>query len=147
MSIPAFNEHGVLPEGIHDGAAEEIKARFGTFQGSDRRPALWNRLMEYLQEARNYPLEAILLDGSFVTEVAEPNDIDLIVIVAREHDFRGDLPIGFYNLLAQNRVRRRFGFDIVVVKNATPGMNEACEFFQQVRHRPNLRKGIVRLQL
>jgi len=55
--------------------------------------------------------------------------------------------VGFYNLLAQNRVRRRFGFDIVVAKNGTRTMNEACDFFQQVRHRPDLRKGIVRLKL
>jgi hypothetical protein len=148
MAIPAFTEQGFLPEGIHDAAIEEIKARFGTFQGSDRRPKLWNRLVEYLNEATNYPhIEAFLLDGSFVTEAAEPNDIDLVVVVAQEHDFRADLQLGFYNLLAQNRVRQRFSFDIVVVKNGTRNMSEACEFFQQVRHQPNLRKGIVRLKL
>ena len=104
--------------------------------------------MEYLQEAKNYPaIEGILLDGSFVTEGAEPNDIDLVLIVKGEHDFRAELPVGFYNLLAQNLVRRRYNFDIVVVKNGTQSMKEAVEFFQQVRHRPDLRKGIVRLKV
>ena len=40
-----------------------------------------NRLVEYLSEARNYSsIEAILLDGSFVTSAPEPNDIDLVVV-------------------------------------------------------------------
>lgn len=148
MSIPAFNDHGLLPDGIHDATIEEIKSRFGTFQKSDRRPKLWNRLIEYLSQARNYTyIEVILLDGSFVTEAAEPNDINLVVIMSREHDFTAELPVGFYNLLSQNRVRRWFGFDIVVVKNGTQSMNEASEFFQQVRHHPGLRKGIVRLKV
>ena len=29
MAIPAFNEHGLLPEGIHDCSLEEAQARFG----------------------------------------------------------------------------------------------------------------------
>jgi len=148
MSIPALNDRGLLPEGIHDATIEEIKARFGSFQGSDRRPKLWNALLEYVSEAKNVSvIEAILLDGSFVTATAEPNDIDLVVVLSREHNLKIELPIGFYNLLAQNRVRRRFGFDIVVVKNGTQSMNEACEFFQRVRHQPALRKGIVKLKL
>ena len=118
MSIPAFNDHGLLPEGIHDATIEEIRMRFGTFQGSDRRPKLWNRLLEYINEARRYSaIEAMIIDGSFVTQAAEPNDIDLVLIVSRQHDFTAELQVGFYNLLAQNRVRGRFGFDIVVVKN------------------------------
>ena len=64
-------------------------------------------------------IKELLLDGSFVTGKPEPNDIDIIVVVAFDYNFHSDLPIFEYNLLAQNRVRRRFGFDIVVVKDGS----------------------------
>src|SRR5688572_5444141 len=68
MPIPAFDEHGSLPEGIHDCTLAEAEARFGSFQGSDRRRQLWSRFKEFFQEAKASGLvEAILLDCSFVT--------------------------------------------------------------------------------
>ena len=40
MPIPLLNENGLLPMGIHICILEEIRQRFGRFQGSDRRPHL-----------------------------------------------------------------------------------------------------------
>ena len=34
--IPPFNEHGLLPDRIHDCSLEEAAARFAAFQSSDR---------------------------------------------------------------------------------------------------------------
>jgi hypothetical protein len=109
---------------------------------------LWNGFKAYLVEVKQYSfVEEILIDGSFVTEVSDPNDIDLVVVVSNQQNLATELGIGAYNLIAQNRVRRRFGFDIVVVKNGTESMQQACQFFQQVRQRPGVRKGILRLKL
>jgi len=44
VAIPPFNEHGWLPDGIHDCTLEEVAERCGTFQSSDRRPELYARL-------------------------------------------------------------------------------------------------------
>jgi Family of unknown function (DUF6932) len=52
-------------------------------------------------------VETVIVDGSFVT--AKPNPSDLVLVVATSHDFSADLTPAHYSLLAQRRVRRRFG--------------------------------------
>ena len=146
--IPALNESGLLPEGIHDCNLAEAEARFGRFQGNNRRPQLWNRFVEFMHEAKASGLiEFVIVDGSFVTANASPNDIDLILVVSAQHDFTADLPPQQYNILAQQRVRRRFGFDIVAVKNGTEDLEQAVEFFSQVRQQPGRRKGLLKVTL
>jgi hypothetical protein len=77
MPIPPMDERGLLPLGIHDCTIDEIQARFGSFQGNDRRPQLWAKFTEFLREARASRLVAtVLVDGSFVTAKTDPNDID-----------------------------------------------------------------------
>ncbi len=138
----------MLPEGIHDCTLAEARARFGGFQGSDRRPNLWSRFVEFHDEAKASGIvDEVVLDGSFVTAKPAPNDIDLIVAVIATHDFAADLPPHQYNVLAEKRVQRRFGFDIVVVRNGTENLDEAVQFFSQVRHQPGRRKGLRRLKL
>jgi Family of unknown function (DUF6932) len=134
MPIPAFNEHGWLPEGIHDCTLDEVSSRFGLFQESDQRPRLWAKFVEFLGEVRRTGLvKRVILDGSFVTTRSDPNDIDLLLIVDANHDFSASLRPSQYNLLAQKRVRKRFGFEIVVVKDGSDNLQQAIEFFQQVR--------------
>ena len=146
--IPPFNQDGFLPEGIYDCTMEEAAERFGAFQTSDRRPQLRAKLIEFLGEARASAfVEAVLIDGSFVTSKPDPNDIDIVLVVAANYDFAKDLPPALYNLLAQHRVRTRFGFDIVVVKNGSENLKQAVAFFQQVKQRPGLKKGILRIKL
>lgn len=89
----------------------------------------------------------MLVDGSFVTATPEPNDIDLVLVVASDYDLSADLPPVTYNLRSQHRVRRRFGFDIVVVKYDSENLNQAVAFFQQVKQRPDIKKGILRIKL
>ena len=75
--IPPFNEHGWLPDGIHDCTMDEAGERFGAFQNTDRRPQLWATFADYIGEAKACGLvEVVLVDGSFVTATSEPNDID-----------------------------------------------------------------------
>jgi hypothetical protein len=148
MAIPTFNEHGWLPEGIHDCRLEEVAERFATFQSSERRPQLWEKFVEFMSEAKACGLvEAVLVDGSFVTAKSDPNDIDLVLVVGASHDFAADLPPTHYGVLAQRRVRRRFGFDIVVVKTGTENLEQAAAFFQQVKQQPDVNKGILRISL
>jgi len=89
----------------------------------------------------------ILVDGSFVTAKPDPNDIDLVIVLRASHDFSADLPAAQYDVLAQKRVRRRFGFDILVVKNGSESLEQAVAFFQQVRQRPEGRKGLLEIML
>ena len=108
--IPDFDDDGLLPDGLHDCSLIEVESHFGRFQSSDRRPRLWQKLTEFLREAKGSGLvEMVVLDGSFVTDNPTPNDVDLIVVVHTGHDFAADLPPTAYNVLSQQRVRRRFG--------------------------------------
>jgi hypothetical protein len=148
VAIPPFNEHGWLPDGIHDCSVEELEWRFGAFQGSDRRPQLWAKFREFILEAKACGLvEALLVNGSFVTAKPDPNDIDMVVVVSATHDFAADLGPGEYNVLSKRRVNRRFGFDIVLARANTDDVTETVDFFRQVRSQPHLRKGILRIRL
>jgi hypothetical protein len=148
MPVPEFDEYGLLPQGIHNANLEELRPRFGHFKGSDRRPRLWEKLVELVTEAKACGLvEAVCLDGSFATAVAEPNDVDLVIVLRAGHDFSMDLTPDQYQILAQRHVRRRFGFDILVVENGSETFEQAIAFFQQVKHRPGLKNGIVRIML
>ena len=146
--IPPFNAQGLLPDGIHDCTIDEAAERFGGLQSSDRRPRLWARFTEFIGEVKGCGLlEAAIVDGSFVTAKPDPNDIDPVLVVEARYDFSKDLPPVQYNLLAQQRVRRRFGFDIVVVKNGSENLEQAVAFFHQVKQRPGVKKGILRITL
>jgi len=146
--IPEFNDYGCLPEGIYDCTMEEATQRFGVFQSSDRRPRLWVRFTEFIRQLKECGfVDTVIVDGSFVTAKPAPSDIDLVLVVASSHDFSADLPPAHYGLLAQRRVRRRFGFDIVVVKDGGENLELAIAFFQQVKQRPGVKKGILRIRL
>jgi hypothetical protein len=148
MAIPLLNKYGLLPEGIYDCTMEEAHRRFGQFQVTDRRPLLWGNFIAFMREAKaSTLLETVLIDGSFVTGWAAPNDIDLILVLPLQHDLATDLPPFQYNVLDQNRVRKQFKFDIVVVKNGSDNLEWAIGFFQQVRQRPGLKKGILRIKV
>ena len=148
MAIPPLNEDGWLPKGVHDCTLEEAAEQFGAFQSNDRRPELWARFTEFVREAKACGLiNAVLVDGSFVTAEPAPHDIDLVLVVSANHDFSVDLSPVHYNLLSQRRVRRRFGFDIVVVKNDSETLKQAVAFFQQVRQQPGMKKGLLRIHL
>ena len=146
MPIPEFDEHGLLPVGVHDCILAEIAARFGVFQGNEQRPRLLAKLTDFLKEVRasGIVLE-VLVDGSFVTGEPSPNDIDLIVVLPSTHDRAADLPLLHYNVVSRKRVRSRFGFDTVSVRQGTTEYATSIEFFQQVRGEPGLRKGLLRL--
>ena len=148
MPIPPFEKSGLLPQGVHSCTLEEIKARFGSFQANDRRPHLFAGLEAFVAEARRSQIvRAIVVDGSFVTAKPAPNDIDLVIVVASAHDFGADLPPDQYQVLAQQRVRRRFGFDIVVVKEGSDNFDQAVVFFSRVRQHPGVVKGLLRMNL
>ena len=148
MAIPALQNDGFLPEGIHDCTIEEAQAMFGVFQGCDRRPQLWIKLREFLLEVKACALVgAVLLDGSFVSGKTDPNDIDLILVVPAAHDFFADLSPTEYNVLAKRRVFRRYGFDVLVARAESEEYRRYAAFFQQVRLEPNRRKGMLRLSL
>jgi hypothetical protein len=86
-------------------------------------------------------IDAVLLNGSFVTAEDEPNDIDLVVVVSSDHDFSAEFQPSEYNVLSKRQVHRRFGFDLLVARSESEEYRRYLEFFQQVRLEPGRKKG------
>jgi hypothetical protein len=77
--IPPFNEHGYLPPGIHKASLEEIAERFG--RQSEPRVAEMESIRWLVDLVRGTGVERIVLNGSFVTAIDEPNDVDCLLLV------------------------------------------------------------------
>jgi hypothetical protein len=78
--IPAFNDIGYLPPGVYVAALEEIAARFG--QESEIRRAQMDSVRWLVELARKAGAVRIILNGSFVTDAFEPNDVDCALLLS-----------------------------------------------------------------
>jgi hypothetical protein len=76
--IPPFDETGSLPPGIYPATLDEIDARFG--QRSEVRRAQMESLRWLVEIAAQAGIERIVLNGSFVTDIMEPNDVDCVLL-------------------------------------------------------------------
>lgn len=78
--IPEFNKYGNLPDGLYKVTLKEIKVKFGS--ESLQRKKLFkhlNSLTKLLSKNKSV-IKKFIIDGSFVTFVEFPNDIDCIII-------------------------------------------------------------------
>ena len=92
MPIPEFNRDGFLPVGVYDCEWDEIQHRFGRTENGASRAFLFGKLMEYRQELAATGLAmGLIVDGSFVTQTADPHDIDLVLILSKDHDFTAEM--------------------------------------------------------
>ncbi len=94
--IPPLDEHGYLPAGIHTATFDEIEARFG--RDSELRKVQIELLRWLLDLARRAGIARVVLNGSFVTDVFEPNDVDCILLMGegfpRDKDAEAELVAG-----------------------------------------------------
>jgi hypothetical protein len=81
--IPDFDEQGYLPPGVHGATLDEIAERFG------REPELRRAEMESLRWlvdlARRAGVLRIVVNGSFVTDAYEPNDVDCALLIGPDY--------------------------------------------------------------
>lgn len=76
--IPEFNDEGYLPPGIHKAALEEIAGRFG--REPELRQAQMDSLRWLLDLCKRVGVQRLIINGSFVTDKWEPNDIDCVLL-------------------------------------------------------------------
>lgn len=76
--IPDFNEHGYLPAGVHPATLDEIAVRFG--QEPELRRVQMESLRWLLELAQRVGVLRLIVNGSFVTDKWEPNDIDCLLL-------------------------------------------------------------------
>ena len=96
--IPPFNDEGYLPPGVHRATLDDIHARFG--RESELRRVQMESLRWLIELARRAGVLRIVVNGSFVTDKLEPNDVDCVLLIAAgfprddaaEADLLGGLP-------------------------------------------------------
>jgi hypothetical protein len=118
---------------------------------------LFAKLKEYAEEVGKAASgAAVIVDGSFVMGgVDSPDDIDLILVMPDGWDFTAELKPFEYNIASNRMVRKRYGFDVRVVRANSPELEEWVEFFSQVNVKwcvslgiPfGTKKGLVRISL
>ena len=82
--IPPLNEHGYLPPGLHAASLDEVIDRFG--HGSELREAQAQSLRWLLPLCIQAGIDKLLLNGTFVTNVVDPNDVDCVLLAPPDYD-------------------------------------------------------------
>ena len=80
--IPEFNDLGYLPPGVHVATLAEVEARFG--RESELRRVQMESLHWLVDLAKRAGVERLIVNGSFVTDAYEPNDVDCALLVEPE---------------------------------------------------------------
>lgn len=79
--IPSFEDSGWLPPGVHPATLDEIDQRFG--RPSELRRVQMESVRWMLDLARRADVQRIVLNGSFVMDIMEPNDVDCVLLLGR----------------------------------------------------------------
>jgi hypothetical protein len=105
--IPPFDSEGFLPSGVHAATVDEIRDRFGG--PSEIRRAQMDSVLWMIDLARRAGVQRIVLNGSFVTDIMEPNDVDCVLLAspdplpdpAAESELQDGLPFLDISLVRQ----------------------------------------------
>ena len=85
MPLPPLNSEGELPVGVHQATMDEVLSQFGG--STPQRQAVTARLRRiYLLASATSKLTCLVIFGSYVTTKPNPNDVDVILVMA--DDFR-----------------------------------------------------------
>lgn len=153
-SLPPFNFHGCLPEGVHETTLEEVRSRFVI---NPKRVLLWERLEQFLHRAvATDHFSHACIDGGFITNKASPEDID--VILETRASFGPDAFRAMEPFFAEgiDAIHAKYSVHLFFWSQGFPGsMKDFRLFFQYLRPqdaapfglKEGARKGIVRVTL
>ena len=107
----------ILPPGLHDINEAELDNHFlSVFVGSTTRRLLIDNFRMYLSQIRQIAVNfEIWIDGSFVTEKPNPNDIDIVVFASSNelNVLSSQDQLRLRSLLDRNNVRQALGLDVL----------------------------------
>ncbi len=145
--IPPFTELGLLPAGIHICTMAQCRAVFAT---NVRREQLFESLSRCVLQMHSHDLQGtLLIDGSFVTDKANPGDME-VAFDARNHSRAAqDRALLFY--MHNHASLERTGIDWY--PTVADGNRDFTLYFQYAgpktaalkRCQPTTAKGILRL--
>ncbi len=141
--IPDFRPDGYLPDGLHLSTEAEVTFRFGS--STPRRRRLVVRLRRWLELARVTNAHRFLVDGSFVTEKCDPNDINAVVLLA--DDFEDQVVNGSDSAIELETMLLTRNPEEIFAAEDIHDWNEWVEFFRRTRETDGRRKGLVEIEL
>ncbi len=142
--IPAFDGRGFLPSGIHDTHLGEIEEKLGG--NSSQREKLFHGLRRYLYIwSRSGFISYVYIDGSFVTNVSEPQDVDLILVpVGTALESMDFFMLALEYSVYREEVKAQFGCDVIVVLDDLE-LNDWLTYFCHDRF--GRQRGLLRVKL
>lgn len=136
--LPNFNDHGVLPVGLHEAALNEFEERFAF---NRRRKKMLNEgLAPVIKELRDYGAKRVFVGGSYVTVAREPRGIDVFVPVSSRTD-----PLFRVIVQHADKWRRRFGVICVPAPEDEEDFGSAAFWHQFFAGWSNEPRGVVEI--
>jgi hypothetical protein len=126
MSLPAFDNRGDLPVGVHHATLAEVINRFGS--ATPQRELVTTRLVHIYELAQQTgKLLRFVIFGSYVTAKPEPNDVDIILVMADDFPEQ-DYDLSLFPIFDHLRAQQELGASIFAVR---PGfiMGETVDDF------------------
>jgi hypothetical protein len=87
--IPAFDDRGYLPAGVHTASIDEVLKRFG--ETSELRRDQADSLKWLISLCKSAGVIRLIVNGSFVTDLPEPNDIDCILLLGPGYNEQSEM--------------------------------------------------------
>lgn len=144
--IPSFDENGNLPPGIHEATFDEVIARF-SLPRSRKRTSRTQKLKAFYQFVRPFALQ-IYIDGSYTTNKLSPGDVDLLVLLKSDFDFKSKASARLHRFVNDEKT---FHLHIFAVSEGHPEEGELwrlVDFFQQNnRENPPVKKGVILIKV
>jgi hypothetical protein len=142
--IPAFRSDGNLPEGLH--TASESELTFPIRIDEPAPPTIGAlRVRQWIELARAVHARHLLIDGSFVTEKREPNDVDAVVLLPA--DFQRKIEHGIEPALELEQMLLTRHPEEIFAAEDDNDWDAWVEFFGRTREPDSRRKGLVEVQL
>ena len=142
--IPTFDEHGLLPLGLHEATIPEIRSALGF---TERRERLIDGLERFVRIwSESGFLEYSVIDGSFATAKPEPGDIDVLLVLnidalsSRPADFRY---LAVSHSYGRDFTKLEFGCEAFIV-TGQDDLDGWLDFFGT--DRLGRRRGLIRLE-
>lgn len=149
MPIPVLTSSGELPPGIYIATLSEVENKFG--KSNKRRQLLMKGLKKVLKIFKVADVSKVFIDGSFITDKEEPDDIDgcwsSIGVDETKLDPR------FWDFedvedfeMKRHEIKMEFGIDFFIAEIVEGGSGKPFpEFFQT--NRDGEPKGIIQINL
>lgn len=141
MSIPKLQDNNELPPGEHLASLQEVEMVYGV--STERRVSLMSGLLAAVTNFEAAGVNTIWVNGSFVTNKKEPNDID----GCWEYNSAVDINILDPIFLgSRNEMKKKYGLDFFIANYVEAGSGLPFpKFFQ--KNRDGSAKGIIVVKL